>query len=156
MTKVLKSQIKKWNRWDNVKADERDINWTNAKELWERNKIWQNTRFRRGTRKREWRLATVVTKRKKGDELLIMDWFLHFFQGLLFLSPSRWMVIAPPALIMCWIGKKTGVKRFYGNWESILLEVGLLQLCFFSPSQKLALPCTETDVHPCQSARQHH
>lgn len=61
-----------------------------------------------------------------------MDWFLHFFQGLLFLSPSRWMVIAPPVLIMCWIGKKTGGKRFYGNWESIPLEVGLLQLHFSS------------------------
>lgn len=35
-----------------------------------------------------------------------MDWFSHFFEGLFFLSPSRWMVIAPPALIMCWIGKE--------------------------------------------------
>lgn len=74
-----------------------------------------------------------------------MDWFLQFFQRLLFLSPSRWMVIAPPALIMCWIGKKTGGKRFYGNCESILLEVYcLLQLCFIYPSQKPTLPCTET------------
>lgn len=35
-----------------------------------------------------------------------MDWFSHFFEGLFFLSPSRWMVIAPLALIMCWIGKE--------------------------------------------------
>ena len=31
---------------------------------------------------------------------------------------------------MCWIGKKTGGKRFYGNWESIALEVDLLLLRF--------------------------
>lgn len=73
-----------------------------------------------------------------GKELHIMDWFSHFFEGLFFLSPSRWMVIAPPALIMCWIGgkkktkkkKKKGGKCFYGDWESITLGVDLLLLRF--------------------------
>lgn len=47
------------------------------------------------------------------------------------------MVIAPPALIMCWIGKKTGEKRFYDDWESIALGVNLLLLHFIPPSHKL-------------------
>lgn len=46
-----------------------------------------------------------------GGLLLIMDWFsLFFFEGVFFLSPSRRMVIAPPPLIMCWIGKKNKRK----------------------------------------------
>lgn len=36
---------------------------------------------------------------------------------------------------MCWIGKKTGGKRFCGNWESIALEVDLLLVRFIGPSQ---------------------
>lgn len=100
----------------------------------------------------EGRLATELRGRKKergrgGGELLIMDWFSHFFLGLVFLSPSRWMVIAPPALIMCWIGKKTGGKRFYGNWESIALEVDLLLLRFIAPSQKHTLSDTHAQTY---------
>lgn len=95
----------------------------------------------------EGRLATELRGRKKergrgGGELLIMDWFSHFFLGLVFLSPSRWMVIAPPALIMCWIGKKTGGKRFYGNWESIALEVDLFR--FIPPHHKSTHSPTHT------------
>lgn len=97
----------------------------------------------------EGRLATELRGRQKergrgGGELLIMDWFSHFFLGLVFLSPSRWMVIAPPALIMCWIGKKTGGKRFYGNWESIALEVDLLLLRFIPPHHKSTHSPTHT------------
>lgn len=101
----------------------------------------------------EGRLATELRGRKKergrgGGELLIMDWFSHFFLGLVFLSPSRWMVIAPPALIMCWIGKKPGGKHFYGNWESIALEVDLLLLRFIPPITKThTLRHTRTDLH---------
>lgn len=101
----------------------------------------------------EGRLATELRGRRKergGGELLIMDWFSHFFEGLFFLSPSRWMVIAPPALIMCWIGKKTGGKRFYGNWESIALEVDLLLPRFIphhTSALSLALACA--GLHVC-------
>lgn len=96
----------------------------------------------------EGRLATELRGRG-GGELLIMDWFSHFFQGLVFLSPSRWMVIAPPALIMCWIGEKTGGKRLYSNWESIALEVNLLLLRFIThhKSAHMLLARTCTDLH---------
>lgn len=52
---------------DNDKADERDINWTNAMELWERGIKFDRTQDLEEGPERERRLATVVTKRKKEE-----------------------------------------------------------------------------------------